>query len=60
MENVIKKCFRPKEVAKYLGVSLATFWNYVQDGKIQTKKLSTRVTIVTIEELESFINKEVT
>lgn len=59
MEITIKKMYRPKEARIYLGVSLATFWNYVKDGKIKTQKLSSRVTVVSIEELESFINSEV-
>lgn len=56
MNTNIKQNYRPKEGAEYLAVSIATFWNYVKDGKIKTKKLSPRVTIVSIQELESFVN----
>ena len=59
MENFINKYIRPKDCAKYLGVSLATYWNYVKAGKIKTKKLSPRVTVTSIEDLEAFVNAEV-
>ena len=53
--NIEKIGYRPKEVATYLGVSLATVWNYIKQGKLKTKKLSPQVTIITKEELEKFI-----
>ena len=56
MNTIIKKMYRPNEARVYLGISLSTFWNYVKDGKIKTQKLSTRVTVVSIDELEAFIN----
>lgn len=47
--------YRPKDAAPYLSVGLSTFWLYVSQGKIKTIKLSDRVTIVTQEELDRFI-----
>ena len=48
---------RPKEAAKFLGVGLSSFWLYVKQGRIQTIKLSERVTIVKASELEAFIER---
>ena len=54
-----KVWYRPNESAEYLCISIATFWNYVKQNKISTKKLTPRVTVVNITELENFINCEV-
>lgn len=51
--------YRPKEAAKYLGVGLSTVWLYIKQGKLQSIKLSERVTIVSQESLDSFINASV-
>lgn len=47
---------RPKNAAKFLDIGLSTFWLYVSQGKIQTIKLSDRVTVVHEDELQRFIN----
>ena len=51
-----KNGYRPKEAAIYLGVSLATVWNYIKQGKLKTTKLSPQVTIIAKKELEKFLN----
>ena len=48
--------YRPKEVAKYLGVGLSTVWLYAKQGKLTPYKLSDRVTIFEKEDLDRFIN----
>ena len=48
---------RAKEASKYLGVGLSTIWLYVKQGKINTVKLSDRVTIFKRKDLDNFINK---
>ena len=48
---------RAKEASKYLGVGLSTIWLYVKQGKINTTKLSDRVTIFKKDDLDNFINK---
>ncbi len=53
----LKKYYRPKEGAKYLGVGLSTIWLYIKQGKLKTKKLSPRVTVISIEELESLMKE---
>jgi len=55
MQN-IKKYYRPKEVCELLGIAKATFWLYVKQGKLKTKKLSERVTVITEDELQKFID----
>ena len=51
--------YRPKQGAELLGVSLSTLWNYIKAGRIHTKKLSPRVTIIEAKELERFMRDEV-
>ena len=50
-----KQNYRPKEAAEFLSVGLSTLWLYIKQGKISTKKLSDRVTIITRAELENFM-----
>jgi len=47
---------RPKQAAEYLGISQSTFFRLVSSGKIQTKKISPRITICSVIELENFVN----
>lgn len=55
-----KKYLRAKEVAEYLGVGLSTIWLYVAQNKLQSRKLSARVTVFSIEDVEKlFDNVEV-
>jgi len=51
--------FRPKEAAEYLGIGVSTVWLYAKQNKLHPIKLSTRVTIFTKEDLDSFINNGV-
>ena len=53
MDGNQKKYYRPKEAAIYLGVSLSTIWRYVSQGKLTGKKLSPRVTVFEIDEINS-------
>lgn len=46
--------YRPKEVAEMLGIGKSTLWLYVSQGKMKTKKLSERVTVIEAEEVERF------
>ena len=55
-----KKYYRAKEVADYLGIGLSTVWLYVAQNKLSSKKLSARVTVFSIEDVEKlFDNAEV-
>ena len=54
--NIQKKYMRPKEVALYMGVGIATVWRYAKDGKLTAKNISKRVTVFSIDEVEKLIN----
>lgn len=47
-----KKKYRAKELAEYLGVGLSTVWLYSKQGKITPIKISERVTVFDIDEVE--------
>ena len=55
-----KKYLRPKEVAEYLGIGLSTVFHYVRIGKLHKKKISERVTVFEIAEVEAFCNAKTT
>ena len=59
MKNIIKQRYRPKEVAEYLGIGLSTVWLFAKRGKITPIKLSPRVTVFDIAEIEAFANGEI-
>jgi predicted DNA-binding transcriptional regulator AlpA len=53
MQNNIKpKFLRAKEIAKYFGIGESTVWYYLKMGKIKSKKISERVTLFNVEEVE--------
>jgi predicted DNA-binding transcriptional regulator AlpA len=55
-----KRYYRAKEIAKYLGVTITTVWNYAKDGRLTPKKLSAHATVFDIKEVEAlFDNVEV-
>jgi len=54
--NVSKKLLRAKEVAEYLGVGLSTVWLYAKQGKITPNKISSRVTVFSIKEINKNFN----
>ena len=51
-----KKYLRAKEVAQYLGVGLSTVWRYAKTGKLTAKRISQRVTVFDIDEVNKLIN----
>ncbi|MGA2107783.1 MAG: helix-turn-helix domain-containing protein [Syntrophorhabdales bacterium] len=46
-----------KDVQKALKISRATLWNWVQQGRISTVKLSPRKIYIRREELERFVRE---
>jgi len=54
-----KKYLRAKETAEYLSIGLSTVWLYAKEGKLTPKKISTRVTVFSIEEINSLINGDI-
>ena len=53
-----KKFLRAKEVSKYLSIGLSTVWLFSKQGKITAIKLSPRVTVFDIVEIEALANRE--
>lgn len=50
--NITKKTnYRPKELAKYLGIGLSTVWKWAKEGKIKPHNLSRGVTVFDINEV---------
>lgn len=56
-DKKMQKYMRAKEVAEYFGIGLSTVWKYAKDGKLHPKKLSDRVTVFSIEELETTLTR---
>ena len=48
----IPKFMRAKELAQHLGIGLSTVWLYAKQGKITSKKISDRVTLFEVAEVE--------
>jgi excisionase family DNA binding protein len=55
----MQKLLRVKEAALYLAVSKSQVWKLTSDGILKSYKLSDRVTVWKIEELESFISSKI-
>lgn len=51
-----KKMYRAKEVSKLLGIGLSTVWLYAKQGKITPIKLSEKVTVFSIDEINKSFN----
>ena len=54
--NAGKQYARASEIKKLYGIPLSTLWLYAKQGKLHPKKVSARVTLFSIAELEDFIN----
>lgn len=59
MENnyKYKKYYRAKEVAEYLGCGLSTIWYWSANKKLTPIKLSNRVTVFDIEEINKLFDE---
>jgi predicted DNA-binding transcriptional regulator AlpA len=53
MSNVTKQKYRAKEVAEYLSIGLSTVWLYAKQGRLTPIRISERVTVFDIEEIEA-------
>jgi len=54
-----KKLLRAKKLAEHLGVALSTIWLWHKQGKINSIKISERVTVFDLEEVEKALFGEV-
>ena len=50
-ENINKKLYRAKEVALLLGIGKSTVWLFAKQGKLTPIKLSEKVTVFSIDEI---------
>ena len=48
----IAKFMRAKQLAEHLGIGLSTVWLYAKQGKITANKISERVTLFDVVEVE--------
>lgn len=51
-ENKTPKYLRAKKLAEHLGIGLSTVWLYAKQGKIKPIRLSERVTVFEVDEVE--------
>ena len=49
---------RPKPAARRMGMSDATFWRKVKEGKIKVTKISERITLVAESEIQAVLAGE--
>lgn len=52
-----KTYYRASYAAQYLGVGESTIWLYAKQGKLHPIKLSPRVTVFDLDELNRFIEQ---
>lgn len=53
-----KKYYRAKEVAEYLGIGISTVWFYAKTGLLHAKKITDRVTVFDIDEINKLADSE--
>lgn len=53
MKNEIKKKYRAKELALYLGTGVSTIWRWTKQKKIRSQKISKGVTVFDIDDVLS-------
>lgn len=51
-----KKFYRAKELAKLLGIGLSTVWLYAKNKRITPIKISDKVTVFSIDEINKVFN----
>ncbi len=59
MTNITPKVLRAKDASKYLGISVPTFWRWVQAGTLpKGTRLSNRCTVWKICDLDLFLSSK--
>jgi predicted DNA-binding transcriptional regulator AlpA len=53
---MVKKYYRVPEAAQFLGISVSCAWLYIKQSKLSSVKLSPRVTVISVDELNAFVN----
>lgn len=57
--NYKPKFLRAKELAKYLCIGQSTVWYYLKKGKIQSNKISEKVTLFDVEAVEKALSRRI-
>ena len=52
IENITPKFMRVKQIAEHFSIGKSTVWLYAKQGKITPKKISDRVTLFEVAEVE--------
>lgn len=50
-----RQFLRDKQAAAWLGIGCSTVWMYVRQGKLKAIKLSPKVTVFAISDLQEFV-----
>ena len=53
----MEKYYRIKEAAEQLSIGKSTLWKYINQGKINSIKLSPGITVIAAAELERYVNE---
>ena len=53
-----KLYYRATEISSCFGIGLSTVWLYAKQGKLTPKKISEKVTVFSIDEIEKIINNK--
>lgn len=56
--NITKKYLRANDIAEFCSIGKNTVWMYSKQGKLTPIKLSSRVTVFDINEVNKLIKKE--
>lgn len=54
-----RRFLRDKQAAAWLGIGISTLWLYVRQKKIPSIKLSPKVTVFAVADLEEFVQSRV-
>jgi len=56
---IVKETIRAKEVSSRYSIGLSTVWKLAKDGKITPIKISQRITLFSVAELDKFFQIEI-
>lgn len=55
----LKRMYRAREMAEILGIGTSTLWRYAQQGKIKSYRISSGVTVFSLDEVYKDLGLEV-
>ena len=57
-ENNLPTFLRPIDIAIALGVGRATVWRYIKQGKLKSRRFSTRMVRISLDDFNTFLETE--